>query len=77
MVHLMALVIGNYTKEMNTSCTTYSPKHLIGRLQRAKFCPLAEAQFLLTRKAITDSSSGHPLLRILDRNNIYHQTQTG
>lgn len=37
----------------------------------------SETQFLLTRKALTDSSSGHPLLRILDRNNIYHRAQTG
>jgi len=32
----------------------------------------SEAQFLLTSKAITDSSSGHPCHRIASRNNIYH-----
>lgn len=40
MVHLMTLVMGNYAKEMNTSCTTYSLKHLIPCLQGAKFYPL-------------------------------------
>lgn len=54
------------------------PKAFNGMSPKSQILPTgSETQFLLTRKAVTHSSSGHPLLRILDRNGVCHQTQTG
>ena len=63
MVHLMALVIGNYTNEMNTSCTTYSLKHLIGRLPGGKRRSLQRGRLSLGRGGLCEGSlkrSGRP-----------------